>query len=99
MSAEQLHYVYKLYGRLSGRLLYVGMTNDLLRRIGEHKRKRDWWCYIGRIDFDEFPNEWSARIAENKLIRIEKPLYNEIFCPPPSDESEEFIMRRFTKVD
>lgn len=61
----------------SGRLLYVGISNDALRRMREHQRR-------GLVPSDysmtatAYPDRRSALAAERHAIRTEDPLRNDV---------------------
>jgi ribosome-binding protein aMBF1 (putative translation factor) len=59
----------------SGELLYVGISNSTLQRLGSH-RSSDWISEIARIEIERFPDKSAARLAEREAIRSEKPRYN-----------------------
>lgn len=52
------HYLYIITNK-SNKVLYIGITKDLKRRINQHKRK-------------VHPNTFSARYNLNKLVYFEK---------------------------
>src|SRR5699024_9013718 len=45
--------LYRFYDS-AGRLLYVGITMDLSRRLAKH-RQRDWWPDVAEADYEYFP--------------------------------------------
>jgi hypothetical protein len=59
-----------------GRLLYVGIAADSLRRLSGHRYKSNWRNEIVRVDVEHFPKREGALAAERTAIRIEKPLHN-----------------------
>jgi predicted GIY-YIG superfamily endonuclease len=69
-----LHAVYRLLAA-SGRLLYVGMTNELGRRLDQHTEKR-WFPQVKTITLQWFPTKEDARRAEQHAIRAEHPVHN-----------------------
>ena len=62
--------VYFLYN--NRQLVYVGQTNDILRRISEHSKSKrfDDWRYV------ECDNETTREALECLLIYMLKPKYN-----------------------
>lgn len=75
---------------LSGRLLYVGVTNGGLRRFMEHAKDKTWWREVAQIDVEHV--HCSRRVIEDierEAIRTERPLYNvahnvvRVELPPP----------------
>jgi putative endonuclease len=71
MGADHNYYVYILANRR--RRLYVGMTNDLLRRTAEHKRHLipgfTKQYNIDRLVYFEHTHDASAAIAREKQIK------------------------------
>lgn len=68
--------LYKIYAEDS-RLLYVGITNNLIPRLADHSQI--WWMSherINRIEFVNFDNRSDAREKEKELILNLKPVYN-----------------------
>ena len=66
-------YVYILASRRNG-TLYVGVTNDLARRIGEHKAKlvpgftRQYDVHL-LVDFEAYDSILEARAREHAMKR------------------------------
>jgi hypothetical protein len=67
--------VYQAFGQNS-RLLYVGMSCDPERRLGEHRRYSPWWPEVVRVDEEWFDNQWIAADVKTYLVRTSDPVYN-----------------------
>ena len=72
------YYVYILFSKRNG-TLYVGVTNDLIRRVKEHKEKIiETFTQKHQVDklgyFEEFPNVEFA-IEREKQIKGKKRQY------------------------
>jgi putative endonuclease len=66
------YYVYILASR--SRHLYIGMTNDLVRRLAEHRSglKPESWSHrhgASRLVYFEWTNDAGAAIAREKQIK------------------------------
>lgn len=59
-----------------GRLLYVGVSTSLIRRLEQHGRYAHWFSSIAKITIQHFANEREALAAELDAIRTEEPMYN-----------------------
>jgi excisionase family DNA binding protein len=69
-------YLYRCYGD-DGRLLYVGMTDNVERRLQSHRvDKSAWFEHLANITVEQHPDRISAEAAERNAIRSERPLYN-----------------------
>jgi len=66
--------LYRFYDS-AGRLLYVGITMDLSRRLAKH-RQRDWWPDVAEADYEYFPGREAAKSAERVAIATEDPIHN-----------------------
>lgn len=70
-------YVYRVYdGR--GILLYVGISENLGRRIGEHVTQSEWGGKARRVEWDEYLSRDVAEEVEADQIQALKPLYNKV---------------------
>lgn len=96
---EQLHALYTWRGQGKRQPpLYIGRTNNPMRRIEEHRRSKPWITEAERIDLEWFSADAIAE-AEREAIRREQPIYNiqhnrlrievtaEVTLSPPSPES------------
>lgn len=68
-------YVYRLYDS-TNTLLYVGVSEDLSRRMRQHRRTKTWWNEVASVTAMEFSDEWMALIGERVAIADEAPKYN-----------------------
>jgi hypothetical protein len=59
-----------------GRLLYVGISVNVIWRIGTHQERSHWFRSISRIEIEHFDSRDAALAAEKTAIRAEKPLFN-----------------------
>ncbi|GAA2351039.1 GIY-YIG nuclease family protein [Glycomyces rutgersensis] len=59
-----------------GTLLYVGITDNLPRRMQNHIDQKPWWGRVTNISTEFFPNRDAVLSAERDAIRAEKPRYN-----------------------
>lgn len=59
-----------------GRLLYVGISNDTLRRLCQHKERSHWFEQIARVDIEFFDSRHAALAAESAAIANESPAFN-----------------------
>lgn len=69
------HAVYRLVDR-QGKLLYVGVTVSLKRRLAEHRSDKPWWPEVQQVDVMHFATREAAEEAERAAIANEAPLYN-----------------------
>lgn len=61
-----------------GKLLYVGIAGDAVRRLEEgHRRESHWYRLIARVLIQDIPTRIEARNAEEMAIVVEQPLYND----------------------
>lgn len=77
-SDQRLHDIYRMRD-LSGRLLYVGVTNGGLRRFMEHSKDKTWWREVAQIDVEHVHcSRAIIEAIEREAIKTERPLYNVI---------------------
>jgi predicted GIY-YIG superfamily endonuclease len=67
--------LYRLYGS-DGRLLYVGISDQLGRRWEEHLRSKPWWPKVQRMTSEWHADRPAAVLAEIAAIEAERPVYN-----------------------
>jgi hypothetical protein len=70
-----LNGLYRLYA-CDGSLLYIGITNDPLRRWRQHASDKEWWYEVDVITLTPFGTLDTARLVERQAIRGERPCYN-----------------------
>lgn len=71
--ADVSHFVYRAYDA-TGRLLYVGCSVDVERRMEQHGH---WWRRLAaRVTWVQYPDYASGRAAEAAAIVAEAPVYN-----------------------
>lgn len=74
--SEKPHYVYRLYDSI-GRLLYVGMAEDVRYRFPRHRyRNYEWFSQVVRIESNKYKNRESAEIMEMIQINSLHPIHN-----------------------
>lgn len=59
-----------------GQLLYVGITDNVLRRWMEHSREKPWWFDLSHVTVQWHETREDALVAERVAIKTEDPLYN-----------------------
>lgn len=79
-------YAYQCWGR-AGQLLYVGITNDLPRRMQQHALDKFWWSEVAEVTSRGFSREIEARWAEWALITTRRPPYNSSSAPPKTPDA------------
>jgi excinuclease UvrABC nuclease subunit len=72
---EQTTHLYRHFNK-NGDLLYVGISNNALSRLSQHKNNASWFDNISRIEMESHPNREAALKAEKVAIRTEKPFFN-----------------------
>ena len=68
-------YVYRAYGD-DGRLLYVGIAEDVEQRFKEHERGAGWVDQLVQVDVEWHTDRKAALAAESEAIKSEWPLHN-----------------------
>jgi predicted GIY-YIG superfamily endonuclease len=66
------HSVY-IFKSADVRVLYVGCTADLPRRLDEHRRDKPWWCEVATVEVEHFASKDEALRRESMLIRALRP--------------------------
>jgi len=69
------HAVYRIYNAKEN-MIYVGVTNDVLMRIAQHRRDKHWRDEITVVHLDWCETRSEALAIENMLIESFKPIYN-----------------------
>ena len=67
--------LYRAYD-VTSKLLYVGISHSLMRRLCEHKSTGVWHGDCATIRLEHFENRSEALKAEAEAIKNENPLYN-----------------------
>jgi predicted GIY-YIG superfamily endonuclease len=67
--------VYRFYD-WSNRLLYVGVSDNLPRRLIEHEADKEWWWEVAWVKVEHWNSREEALAVEAIAIRTEKPRYN-----------------------
>jgi hypothetical protein len=67
-----------------GRLLYVGISIDVLVRQASHELRSWWFKDVRRIEITPFATRAEAAAAEVQAIRAERPRYNQQHHPNPA---------------
>lgn len=56
--------------------LYVGSTNDIIRRLGEHSRTKSWWRDVSTVEQLGYDTRERALEVERAMIRTLNPEHN-----------------------
>lgn len=67
--------VYRFH-RTDGRLLYVGVADDIVSRWRWHQRNSGWWSAHARATVQWYATRALAERAESIAIRAEHPIHN-----------------------
>ena len=73
--APDLTHLYRHYD-FDGRLLYVGVSNNVIARWTRHKRQAPWIDLVANIRIDHYATREEAEDAEAVAILAEKPRFN-----------------------
>jgi excinuclease UvrABC nuclease subunit len=68
------HFVYELRDS-EGRLVYVGCTSSLPRRLAQHERQR-WWAEVVEVRSTRYRTKFAAMDVELSLIHEHQPRQN-----------------------
>jgi predicted GIY-YIG superfamily endonuclease len=74
-TAEKRTALYRFYDA-GGVLLYVGITNNVARRLRQHTKDKAWFAQVQYQSVAWYDSEWHARQAEKQAIRGETPRHN-----------------------
>jgi len=70
--------LYRAYDA-DGRLLYIGRTSNLERRVAEHRTDKWWWRpLVVKIRAELSPSEVDAKATELAAIKAEEPVFNQM---------------------
>jgi hypothetical protein len=69
------HVLYRFFDRTDA-LLYVGVSVDFAKRLGQHRKGKHWWPEVDHITIEHFDNRRDVLAAEKAAIESECPLYN-----------------------
>lgn len=67
--------VYTLYDR-NGRVLYVGLTNNVDRRMRQHAHSKAWWGQVSRREVNWYGTRQIAASQEAFRIQLLQPRHN-----------------------
>jgi hypothetical protein len=69
-------FTYWLYNEQIHAPIYIGMTNNIFRRLTEHSKQKSWWPLVYRIIVDCHETEIEAYAEEARLIQRCQPTFN-----------------------
>jgi predicted GIY-YIG superfamily endonuclease len=75
MTAHRPHALYRFFDAKDA-LLYVGITNSLTRRWGQHENEKTWFTDVARATVEHHPTRDAVFAAEKVAIQREKPRFN-----------------------
>lgn len=75
----------------AGQLLYVGVTNDIARRTGQHRANSAWFAKSAKLTVEWLDDRAAALMAERRAIIQEKPAHNAHCTLEKSSGAAEFI--------
>lgn len=70
--------LYRFYDK-DGRLLYVGVTDNIKDRWATHARTKAWWSDVASHTIDWFETRKMALAAEMRTIAVERPAHNIVY--------------------
>lgn len=73
--APDLCHLYRHYD-FDNRLIYIGVTNQVLRRWEKHKSTSSWADQIATITIEHYATRAEAEAAETEAILVERPRLN-----------------------
>lgn len=76
LAPDEPHALYRFFGA-GGTLLYIGITNEIPRRLKQHSGDKPWWLGVSSITVEHYPSREAVLEAERRAIITEKPLYND----------------------
>jgi predicted GIY-YIG superfamily endonuclease len=78
--------LYRIFNK-AGELIYIGITNNISKRLVHHASMSLWWPLKDRVETQEFVSRRAAEAAERAAIRAEVPTYNR--CSVAVDERKQ----------
>jgi hypothetical protein len=79
-------YLYRCFDR-DGQLLYVGITDDVDRRLRQHAVDKFWWPDVTKVTRMAFQRRTEALWAEWAVITTCHPIYNGTAAVPLTSEN------------
>lgn len=74
----QVNVVYWWWGADRTRPLYIGVTDDIRRRTGQHQRESVWWPQVvGSPTVRRYRSRAVAERAEEVAIHRDRPYFND----------------------
>lgn len=70
-----MHALYRYYAD-DGVLLYVGITNDMSRRMDQHAADKGWWQEVRGVTVEWYDTRDAVLAAERRAIAVEQPRHN-----------------------
>jgi hypothetical protein len=88
-------FVYKLRD-LAKRVIYIGMTDDLKRRLSAHACDKLWWADVAFVSSAWYEQREAALVAEAVAIQDARPVHNDVIPDPahPVDGMLSLAVRR-----
>ena len=75
--------IYRHYDK-DGVLLYVGLSRNPIKRLGQHRVHSLWFYSISRMEIEWAKTREDAAEKEYRAVRREKPLFNTVYNRPNS---------------
>ena len=72
---SKAHFLYRHFG-VNLELLYIGVTNNVQRRVKDHSKNSDWFPTVRNITMEVFESREEVLDAEKEAIKKEKPKHN-----------------------
>jgi hypothetical protein len=88
--AEAITYLYRCFDR-DGQLLYVGVSDNVDRRLRQHVVDKFWWGDVTKVTRMAFPRRIEALWAEWAVISTCHPIYNGVAAVPPVADQQPFV--------